>query len=336
MLCNTGGPPTAGMTLSDIRMYLAADGEPAETTEALLGAHLGRPAALGDVVPLDACWRIFSEHSARGGDEMHGVFGPRLKPGATSLLIARMMLAGTLIEAMRAYSEAQTIMMPELSASVVSTRNGVSVRWRCEASASDVRLLALEATAITYYAIFSWLAGDALPVLRVRAPARRKAAEASPLRLIHAPIAYAGEDLEMVFAIDVAAVRIAPRPVEGWYEGVYRLICREMLRQGGSVDGFADRARSAVLEGVDQQALADSWGVSTKTVARRLEQEGSSFRRIRDEVRMQKSASLIHAGLTVEEIGELLGYLDTRSFRRAFRRWFGQSPSAYRARPIAA
>jgi len=247
-----------------------------------------------------------------------------------------MMLAGTLVEAMRAYSEAQAIMMPELSVTVSATRNGVSVRWRCAGPPSDVLQLVLEATASTYYAIFSWLAGGALPVLRVRAPARRKPAGATPLRLMHAPIAYAGDDLEVVFAAEVATAVIAPRPVEAWYEGVYRMICSEMRRADGTCDGFADRARSAVLDGVDQQALADRWGVSTKTVARRLEQEGSSFRRIRDEVRMQKSASLIHAGLTVEEIGELLGYLDTRSFRRAFRRWFGQSPSAYRARPVPA
>jgi AraC-like DNA-binding protein len=336
MLRTIGKAPVAGMTLQDVRMYLSADGEPVEHAEALLAAHLGEAFDAEAVVPLGACWRIFAEHSARVGDETHRVFGGGLRPGGTTLLIARMLHAGTLVEAMRAYAESMAVMLPELSVTVTSTRNGAALRWRCEGLDSDVRLLALEATASAYYAIFSWLAGEPLPVVRVRAPARRKDARASPLRLMPAPIAHAGEDLEVVFDAARATAAISPRPLEGWQEGVYRMICSEMLRSADPASGFAERARSAVLEGVDQQALAERWGVSTKTVARRLEQEGSSFRRIRDEVRMEKSTSLIHAGLTVEEIAELLGYEDTRSFRRAFRRWFGVSPSAYRVRPLAA
>jgi AraC-like DNA-binding protein len=336
MTLTNDNAPVAGMPLSDIRTDLAADGEPPEHARALLRAHLGAKADEAALVPLDVCWRIFSEHSARVGDETHRVFGRGMKPGGTTLLIARMLLSGNVLGAMRAYSEALAIMAPGVCVTVTSTRGGVLLRWRCEGPTGEAQHIALEATAMAYYAIFSWLAGEALPVLRVRAPAERKASGSTLLRLMRAPIAYAGEDLELVFAPQAASAAIALRPAESWYEGAYHMICSQMLCGGAGADGFAERARSAVLEGVDQQALADRWGVSIKTVARRLEQEGVSFRRIRDEVRMEKSASLIHAGLSVETIGDLLGYEDTRSFRRALHRWFGLSPSAYRTRPIAA
>ena len=77
--------PIAGMPLSDIRIYLAADGEPVEHAEALLRSHLGAKADEAGLVPLDVCWRIFSEHSARVGDETHRVFGRGMKPGCTTL-----------------------------------------------------------------------------------------------------------------------------------------------------------------------------------------------------------------------------------------------------------
>lgn len=327
--------PVTGMPLRDIRTYLAAGGDSPEAASDLLRGHLDHDLDDNDIVPAPACWRIFAEHSVRAADETHGVFGARLKLGGTTLLVARMLLAGTVLEAMRAYAEASAIMVPGLVVTLTANRTGISMRWRCEGEETPGRLVALEAHAMVYHAIFSWLAKRPLDVIRVRAPAARKGSGSTLLRQARAPIAYAGGEVEMLFAPEAASIAISPRPVEGWYDGVYRMICICASRPAAS-NGFTDRARAALIEGVDQQALASRWGVSTKTVARRLEQEGGSFRRIRDEVRMEKSVSLIHAGLTVEEIGDYLGYQDCRSFRRAFRRWFGVSPSQYRARPAAA
>lgn len=326
--------PVAGMPLREIRTFLSAARCDPTRIEALLEAHLG-PCDDEDVVPADACWRLFSEHAATVGDEMHRVFDAPLRPGGTTLLVARMLLAGRMIDAFRACAETLPIMAPDISISVVASHGGVSMRWRCIGEDDALRRIALEATVTAYYAIFSWLAGAPLTVLRVRAPESRCAAGAPLLGLMRAPVVFVGDGVEVVFPPEIACAVIAPRPIEGWHEGVHRMIC-EALIQTDAHEGFSGSARSAVLDGADQQALADRWGVSTKTVARRLEQEGLSFRRIRDEIRMKKSASMIHAGLTIEEIGDLLGYQDPRSFRRAFQRWFGQSPSAYRAQRLAA
>ncbi|MBL8772413.1 MAG: helix-turn-helix domain-containing protein [Phenylobacterium sp.] len=328
----THADPVPGMTVRDIRLLLSADTDAG--SDAFLATHLG-PRPGDDVIAADACWRLFSEHAARVGDETHRVFAAPLRPGGTALLVSRMLLAGTLGEALRACADALPIMIPDLSLTVAASRRGVCVRWRCAGPPSAARQVSLEATAVAYHAIFSWLAGAPIQARRVRAPGGRASSGSPLLRLLRAPVAHAGDDLEIVLPADILAAPVAPRPVEAWYEGAYRMICEALLQTGRS-EGFADLARSAVLKGADQQALADRWGVSTKTVARRLEQEGASFRRIRDAVRREKSASLIHAGLTLEEIGDLLGYEDPRSFRRAFRRWFGVSPSAYRARPAAA
>ena len=326
-------PP--GMSLADLRTYLGADGKPTEQAEALLRSHGVSNATLGGegLVPIDACWRIFTEHAARTEDEMHCVFGTRLKPGSTSLLIARMLLCPTIYDALCAYAETSAIFVHDFQVTVTRRKDEISLRWRSRDPENPLHQIVLEGIAAVYYAIFCWMAGDTLPVLRVRAPAARRQTATTLLHLMGAPVVHAGDDLELIFAPEAGASHLAAVEIGAWRDGAYRALSALALRPRTEALGgaFSDKVRSALLDAVDQGSVARRWGISTKTLARRLEQEGCSFRRLRDEVRMQNSTCLINAGLTVEQIGDTLGYEDSRSFRRAFRRWFGLSPSAYRS-----
>lgn len=329
-------PPVPGMSVADVRTYLDVAGNPPGQVDALLRAH-GVTAADG-LIPIDACWRIFTEHAALSDDELHRVFGSRLKPGGTNLVIARLLLCQTVHEALCAYADATEFFVPELTVTVVRRRDGVSLRWRSREPENPLHQIVLEGVASVYYAIFCWIAGQALPVARVRATAARRASATTLLDLMAAPVVHAGDDLEVVFTAEAARARVVNVDIASWRDGAYRMLTELARRPRATALGgpFSEKVRVALLDGGDQAAIARRWGVSAKTVARRLEQEGCSFRRLRDEVRMQNSACLIHAGLTVEQIGEMLGYEDSRSFRRAFRRWFGVSPSAFRSRRAAA
>ena len=71
--------------------------------------------------------------------------------------------------------------------------------------------------------------------------------------------------------------------------------------------------------------------VSKRTLARRLEKEGDSYRAIRERLLSELAARhLRESGLTVESVATLLGYNDTAAFRKAFYRWYGQAPSEFR------
>lgn len=91
--------------------------------------------------------------------------------------------------------------------------------------------------------------------------------------------------------------------------------------------------RYASVQGGNQQAVASMVNVSTRSLRRQLEQQGTSYRHLRDVTRYQAARELLgNTTLGLAVIAEQLGYADARSFRRAFKRWSGLLPSEYRQR----
>lgn len=77
--------------------------------------------------------------------------------------------------------------------------------------------------------------------------------------------------------------------------------------------------------------------ISSRTLIRRLAAEGTKFQTVRDEMaKTQVTRYLTDSSLSVESIGHLMGFSDTSSFRRSFKRWFGETPAQYMAKIRAA
>ena len=76
--------------------------------------------------------------------------------------------------------------------------------------------------------------------------------------------------------------------------------------------------------------------LSTRTLKRRLQAEGTHYQAQVDRVRMQRAHALLQGSrLPMNRVAESLGYADAANFTRAFRRWAGCSPSQYRERSVA-
>ncbi|NUO53811.1 MAG: AraC family transcriptional regulator [Polyangiaceae bacterium] len=99
----------------------------------------------------------------------------------------------------------------------------------------------------------------------------------------------------------------------------------------------ANRVRELLVARVregepDQSAIAKALALSERTLQRRLQEENATFAELVDEVRRDLARMyLADPKLAVFEIAFLLGYSEPSAFNRAFKRWTGSSPSAYRA-----
>lgn len=77
---------------------------------------------------------------------------------------------------------------------------------------------------------------------------------------------------------------------------------------------------------------ADLLAVSRRSLQRHIRAEGFTFRDLMDRNHRQLSANYLERGYTNDETASLLGYRQPAQFYRAFRSWYGCSPSEYRQR----
>ncbi|MEO0323354.1 MAG: AraC family transcriptional regulator ligand-binding domain-containing protein [Myxococcota bacterium] len=125
----------------------------------------------------------------------------------------------------------------------------------------------------------------------------------------------------VVFA-DPAAERLAREQCE-----------RELEQLGRGTDVVLQVRRALEAEGpaTPLAKVAPKLGMSTRTLKRRLGARNASFTGIREQVRREVAQlALRNPDVSLTDIAERLGYSDARTFGRAFRRWTGTSPTAYR------
>ena len=94
-----------------------------------------------------------------------------------------------------------------------------------------------------------------------------------------------------------------------------------------------DQAFGISLARRAEPGMFDVLGMSARTTQRRLREEGTSYAELLETVRRELAMRYLEREeKTAGEIAALLGYGDTSAFHRAFRKWSGTSPRAYRAK----
>jgi AraC-like DNA-binding protein len=109
------------------------------------------------------------------------------------------------------------------------------------------------------------------------------------------------------------------------------------LRQQLAEKNFAEQVKGVfkrLLAGQRPgiQEVARELRVSSRTLQRRLTQEGATFQQLMEDARRELARHYLqHSSLELNETAYLLGYEDANSFFRAFHAWEGTSPGQWRA-----
>lgn len=99
---------------------------------------------------------------------------------------------------------------------------------------------------------------------------------------------------------------------------VLQRVCELIAEELGEGDPSADH-------------IAACLHVSRRTLSRRLEQEGTTFKALLDEMRRELAMRwLMTEDVGIAELGHRLGFREPAAFHRAFKRWSGKAPGQYR------
>ncbi len=107
-------------------------------------------------------------------------------------------------------------------------------------------------------------------------------------------------------------------------------------RRGGAASTEHERIRQIVAEELPKglptlDLVAKRTATSARTVRRRLEESGTSFRALLDDTRAALARSYVRdRRLPLTEVAFLLGFSEPSAFHRAFKRWTGTTPSTWR------
>lgn len=102
-------------------------------------------------------------------------------------------------------------------------------------------------------------------------------------------------------------------------------------------DNIAQQVRIQIIDhlptGVpSQKEIAQSLNLSLRSMQRQLQKEKTTFKSALEDIRKTLASNYLkNSPRSIGEIAYLLGFSETSSFVRAFKRWNGKTPSQYRS-----
>lgn len=169
------------------------------------------------------------------------------------------------------------------------------------------------------------------PLLRIDLPGRAPVDAEPYAQTLRVPVRW--EASELALHLDPALFDRPLAPLNAMLEAtlVGLLDQARVQARGTLLDEVADYIAHELPRGASFQSFCESRHLTERTAARRLLSHGWRYSELLDEQRRYLAVDLLEdARLGLAQITDQLGYGDLQSFSRAFGRWYGTSPGAWR------
>lgn len=293
-------------------------------------------------IPIDRYAKLYNDVTQALDDEAFALFAQPMRAGSFEFLCRGMISAATLGEALERAARFLRIVLPDIAVSVRRAEGAgdetaelriSETRRLADYRGDPARVFAFEWLLRLLHAVSCWLVGRGIALDSVHFPYPRPP-HADDYALVYTEHSYFDAGtlvarlrdnlLDLPLRRDEAALAAFLDGAPGKISMLYRRDRDMVLR-------VRDLLRDALPASLTLDDVAARMHLSPRTLHRRLEDEGSGFRTIKDALRRDIALSrLTKSAQPIAGIAAELGYADTSAFYRACVAWTGMSPERVR------
>ncbi|OED47902.1 AraC family transcriptional regulator [Rhodobacteraceae bacterium (ex Bugula neritina AB1)] len=283
-------------------------------------------------VTLDQIVRLYQIAAVETGDEMTGLWSRPVRPRALQHLLTTVREASTLPAALHRFSTFWNLLLDDYQVHLMEYSTGSGLQLVPQGTSTVQRfghMLILKLA----HGLLSWLAGYEVPVHAVHFAFDRPGFAQDYAVIFPAPVSFGAPCSSISF--EAGSLGLPGRRSNAELNTFLARAPRDWI-----FTGFREHTQSLKVreflyrsswENCHLAETAQALSVTPRTLMRRLDAEETSFQAIKDGLRRDLAIRDLQSGLkSIEEISQDTGFSSAANFHRAFRRWTGAPPSAYK------
>ncbi len=267
-------------------------------------------------------------------DEFFGQDSRRMKSGSFAMLVHSVLGCKNLAQALDRSLRFYGLILDDIVGSLAREGKEASIVLKERAAEARPRVFGHEVLLMLLHGVACWLVGRRIPILRARFHYPEPAHSAEYRLMYCTDLSFDAPDTAIVFAADYLTLPVVQneRSVKDFLRTAPESILVK-YKNGSSLSARIRRRLRQLLPGdvPDFDRLAAELNMTTATMRRRLNEEGTSYQGIKDQLRRDLAIGyLSHSDRSVMDIALELGFSERSAFHRAFRKWTGASPGEFR------
>ncbi len=288
-------------------------------------------------LPSEAHERLLEHLSTHSGDALFGLHAARfVQPGSWSVLGYITMNCANLGEAIGRIIPYEKLVGDMGVSRLEPGEDHIKLIWNCRHEAAPIRRHMVENVLASWLLYARWIAdtqGSPQEVWFEHAqPDGTDIAEYE--HLFGCPVRF-----EQPFSALLVPLHLLSYPLRQADANLLRTLEEHALALMAELDDdeplplrVKNALRLLLKDGLPRkERVAERFEMTVRTLQRHLQQAGTSYQQILDELRQELAEHyLVHSDLPIQDIAQYLGFTESRSFHRSFKGWTDQTPGEYR------
>ena len=270
----------------------------------------------------------------RTGDEFMGMGPRKARTGTFATMCALVINCQTLEEVYEQAFRFSRLFEPMVSMELEVNEDNARLVARIEGEIHDPSYFLRESILVIWHRLGSWLIGQPVELEKAEFNYPRPEHGDEYRHIFHCPLAFDSDCIALTFSkrfLSAPVIRDKPEMRQFLKTSPADLLSRpdESNTWTGRIRGLIGRDFSKPMPDFDW--IAQELHTSPQTLRRRLKQENTSFQEIKDLLRRDMAIYyLSHQELPINDIAERVGFTEPSTFHRAFKKWTGVTPGAWR------